>query len=118
MTQAPGELLGFAHMKFLVEAEKETLYVYEIQVISSVHRCGLGRHLMTVMELLGLKTGMKRIMLTVLKCNVAATEFYTRKMKYAVDESSPSTEVDDDAPYEILSKSLERKPAGGAAGSG
>ncbi len=68
------------------------------------------------MELIGHKVGMKRIMLTVLKCNASAVAFYKDKMKYLVDDSSPSTEVDDDAPYEILSKSLERKaPAAPAA---
>lgn len=69
------------------------------------------------MELIGFKVGMRRIMLTVLKCNPSAVAFYKNKLKYRPDDSSPSTEVDDDAPYEILSKSLERKAAAPAAAS-
>ena len=45
---AQGELLAFAHMRFLVEANVETIYVYEIQVKGSVRRSGLGKHLMQV----------------------------------------------------------------------
>ena len=113
--QKPGELLAFAHIRFMVETNVEVLYIYEIQVAASVRRAGLGKHLMQVMELAGFKLGMKKIMLTVLKLNKGAHQFYTEKLKYTADETSPSTEVEDDAPYEILSKSLERgtraKPA-------
>lgn len=76
------------------------------------------------MELIGFKQGMQKMMLTVLKLNFHAVSFYKDKLRYVVDSSSPSTEVEDDAPYEILSKSLERgaraaKPpaTGGAGGS-
>ena len=48
-------------------------------------------------------------MLTVLKNNTAALQFYAR-MGYAVDASSPSR-CDEDAPYEILSKAVTRGAA-------
>lgn len=43
-----GELIAFAHMRFMVETGIETLYVYEIQVKGTVRRAGLGKHLMQV----------------------------------------------------------------------
>jgi len=49
-------------------------------------------------------------MLTVFRANAAAMAFYA-KMRYAVDESSPSMDGEDE-PYEILSKVVD---AAGAA---
>ena len=52
-------------------------------------------------------------MLTVFKMNDRAMGFYLNKMKYGVDECSPSNyEGCEDCDYEILSKSL----VGGAGG--
>lgn len=44
--------------------------------------------------------------MTVFHNNQAAMKFYREKMKYEIDESSPSNYADDDQDYEILSKSL------------
>lgn len=65
---------------------------------------------MQTLEIIGLKTGMKWVMLTVLKDNRNAVQFYMERMKYDIDVSSPSMSCAD-APYEILSKCLDRKLA-------
>jgi hypothetical protein len=55
----------------------------------------------------------------VLKANIAAVSFYTRKLKFVVDPQSPSACGEPDEPHEILSKSLVRgapaaRPAAGS----
>ncbi len=61
---------------------------------------------MTIIELLSLKLGMKKIMLTVFHANVGAMKFYLKR-KYVIDEDSPSNFAGmEDADYEILSKKL------------
>jgi len=47
--------------------------------------------------------------LTVLKKNIGAFDFYTQRMKYEIDIDSPSQNDDMNAPYEILSKIVDRK---------
>ena len=52
-------------------------------------------------------------MLTVFRENTSALTFYTSKMKYSVDESSPSA-CGEDEPYEILSKFVNVQAASAA----
>lgn len=64
---------------------------------------------MNIVELLALSSKMHKVMLTVFKTNKKAMGFYLNKMKYEVDESSPSNfegEENENCDYEILSKSL------------
>jgi GNAT superfamily N-acetyltransferase len=103
------DLVAFAHFRFDVNDDddptEEVLYVYELQVDASVRRAGLGRHFMSILELVARRARMKKAMLTVFKSNKAAIQFYTVKMKYKVDEISPSMyDCGQDADYEILSK--------------
>ena len=74
--------------------------------------------MMQICELMARKNAMKKVMLTVFKTNVAAMRFYTKKMKYQIDEISPSLSDEDfSQSYEILSKVVcpelkrERLPA-------
>mmetsp|Transcript_9673 Transcript_9673/g.13654 ORF Transcript_9673/g.13654 Transcript_9673/m.13654 type:complete len:275 (+) Transcript_9673:36-860(+) len=114
-----GDLLGFAHFRFDVNDDdlptEEVLYVYEIQISSKARGCGLGRRLMAIMEMIAMRSNMRKVMLTVFKSNQAALGFYLNKMKYDIDESSPSNFNDDEvggnhqqdsADYEILSKKI------------
>ena len=82
-----GTPVGFAHFRFVIEGAYPVLYVYEVQLVADMQRRGLGKHIMQVMELVARKNGMKWIMLTVLHTNVGAQEFYTKKLKYTVDET-------------------------------
>lgn len=100
---ADGALVGFLAFRLEFDNDYEVLYVYELQIAEAARRRGLGRHLMLVAELMARKNGMQWVMLTVLKNNEAAVDFYRRRMKYDIDESSPS-ESGEERPYEILSK--------------
>ena len=86
------------------------LYVYELQLTSAFRGKGLGKHAMVLLELLAARNAMKFIMVTVFHANEGAMRFYLEKLKYAVDEISPSRcAVDDESSYEILSKCLDKE---------
>lgn len=115
------DIVAFTHFRFesndkdipLIEQEV-VLYVYEVQVSDIARRVGLGRRLMSIMELIALKRmGIKKVMLTVFKANQIAMDFYLNRMKYDIDESSPSHFAEDGGEdtvdYEILSKCIGRK---------
>eukprot|EP01138_Halocafeteria_seosinensis_P005689 gb/GECG01005816.1/.p1 GENE.gb/GECG01005816.1/~~gb/GECG01005816.1/.p1 ORF type:complete len:286 (+),score=52.38 gb/GECG01005816.1/:1-858(+) len=103
-----GKPVGFVHFRFIIEGHWEVLYVYELQLEEEVHRKGLGKHMMSTIELIGRKWGMKWVMLTVFKENTTGLKFYMDKMGYRIDELSPSmNDVRGEYPYEILSKCLD-----------
>ena len=110
---AERNVLAFVHFRFEPNDEEkpteEVLYVYEIQVSDKAQRSGLGKRLMNIMELVAHKNGMQKVMLTVFKMNGGAMKFYLDKMKYGVDESSPSNFDGELADYEILSKAVGKK---------
>lgn len=107
--QFNGRPLAFISFRLVSEGPLEVLYVYELQLEPETQRKGLGRHLMTTAELAARKAGFQAVMLTVLKKNSGALDFYTQKMKYEIDNDSPSRNGDMRAPYEILSKIVDRK---------
>lgn len=107
------DVLAFVHFRFEPNDDEkpteEVLYVYEIQVSDRAQRSGLGKRLMNIMELVANKNGMQKVMLTVFKMNGGAMKFYREKMKYAIDESSPSNFDGEVADYEILSKVVGKR---------
>ena len=50
-----GTIVGFSHFRFDMDYDDEVLYVYEIQIDPSYQRKGLGRFMMQVLELLGMR---------------------------------------------------------------
>lgn len=104
--------VALAHFRFDLDNNDEVLYCYEIQLEKTVRRKGLGKFLMQILELLAFKAQMKKVMMTVFKNNLEAQEFFKKKLKYEVDETSPedsfvSTMMDEEPEtYEILSKKL------------
>lgn len=110
--KADGALVGFVMFQFVMEGAFDVVYIWELQLSAALQRKGVGKHLMQVCELVGRKAGMQMAMLTVLLNNEPALAFYTSKMKYSVDMTSPSMN-DEPACYEILSKIID--PAGVAA---
>ena len=63
---------------------------------------------MTCLQLGALKLKMQFVMTTVFKASGRATAFFLDKMKFAVDETSPSRcDVEDDSSYEIISKCVD-----------
>jgi ribosomal protein S18 acetylase RimI-like enzyme len=120
LTTADNKVLGFTHFRYEPNDDDESstptqpiTYLYELQIHPTLQKLGMGKHLMTIVELLSFKCHMEKVMLTVFKMNDRAMGFYLNKMKYGVDECSPSNyEGCEDCDYEILSKSL----VGGAGG--
>ena len=107
--QSLGRPLAFISFQLVSEGPLEVLYVYELQLEPETQRKGLGKHLMMTAELVARKVGFQAVMLTVLKKNIGAFDFYTQRMKYEIDIDSPSQNDDMNAPYEILSKIVDRK---------
>jgi len=60
-----------------------------------------------MMKIMAMKLKLRKVMLTVFKENQNAMKFYKQKMKYEVDETSPTAEEEED--YEILSKAVQRR---------
>ena len=112
------EILSFAHFRFEFDDDEQpsypVLYVYELQVKNEYQRHGFGRKMMTIMELIAMKSSMAYVMLTVFLHNDLAMNFYLQKMKYSISDHSPSKfnandEEDEAADYEILWKSVSKK---------
>jgi GNAT superfamily N-acetyltransferase len=54
-----GEALGFVHFRFMLERSSPMIYVYELQLVDSVRRKGLGKRLMQILELIAAKWKMQ-----------------------------------------------------------
>lgn len=103
---ATGRMLGFAHLRFIMEGTEPVAYLYELQLEPSMRRQGIGRHVLRIAELMAKKNAMRWVMLTVFKCNGPSMAFF-EKNKYTIDETSPSYSVfDEECTYEIMSKAL------------
>lgn len=103
-----GEPLAFLAFRLELEDGFEVLYVYELQAGPSARRKGLGQRLMQLAELMARKNGFQWVMLTVLRNNEPAIDFYSRKLKYKIDETSPSMSGEE-AAHEIMSKAIHPK---------
>jgi len=88
------------------------LYCYELQVEPSYQHLGIGRKLMELLEPIAATFQMDKILLTVFKGNKKAMKFYRDKLRYEIDETSPSMccslEEANDFSYEILGKAIPR----------
>ncbi|KAK6908064.1 hypothetical protein I203_102065 [Kwoniella mangroviensis CBS 8507] len=117
-------LLGFCGFRFdteetLSSRDAEVVYCYEVQLSIKCRGQGLGKRLLDILEEIGRKRGLDKVILTCLKSNESALAFYT-KQGYIPDEIDPTRineqePVDDDeeeeeeeVDYRILSKSLKR----------
>ena len=110
MEIAADDVDAFLSFMLTYEDGYELIYCYEIHLSESSRGCGLGKHLMSVMERVGRKVGVSKSMLTVFLENESAVHFYER-LGYEVDEFSPEPRrvrgrvIRPD--YVILSKSLK-----------
>ncbi|EDO32371.1 predicted protein [Nematostella vectensis] len=94
----------------LDENMEEVIYCYEIQIEPSLQHKGVGKFLMQILELIGHKCSMKKIVLTVFKENTVGYKFFTDSLKYEIDETAPSKwDPTEEFCYEILSKPLKKK---------
>ncbi|MCJ1243800.1 hypothetical protein MMC30_000997 [Trapelia coarctata] len=101
---------GFLSFMVTYEDGKEVSYVYEIHLAESLRGGGLGKQLMGLVEEVGRKLGVEKVMLTVFVANAGARRFY-EGLEYEVDEFSPGPRrlrggVVKEPGYVILSKGL------------
>ena len=106
-------LEGFLSFMLTYEDGHEVIYCYEIHLATHLQGCGLGKHLMSMMEDFGSKFDVEKAMLTVFLENQPALNFYSA-LGYQVDEFSPEPRklrngVVKEADYIILSKPLSSK---------
>ncbi|XP_055849409.1 N-alpha-acetyltransferase 40 [Episyrphus balteatus] len=95
--------VAYAMFRFDLDYGNAVLYCYEMQIEKSSQRQGLGKFMMTALENCAKHWDMEKVVLTVLKNNPIAAEFF-RKIGFALDETSP--DVLEKAEYEILSKQI------------
>uniref|UniRef100_A0A0A9ZD19 N-alpha-acetyltransferase 40 n=1 Tax=Lygus hesperus TaxID=30085 RepID=A0A0A9ZD19_LYGHE len=95
--------VAFSHFRFDIDFGYEVLYVYELQIEPEHQRKGLGKFMAQVLELIAFKNNMRKVVLTVLKHNKAAIDFYS-SLKYVIDETCPEDNFEEQFCYLILSK--------------
>ncbi|XP_071453873.1 N-alpha-acetyltransferase 40 isoform X2 [Hetaerina americana] len=96
--------VAFSHFRFDLDYGDPVLYCYELQLVESVRRKGLGKFMMQILELIAFSANLHKVILTVLKHNPGATEFY-KALKYELDDTSPQEGMfEEECHYEILSK--------------
>ncbi|CAD6186772.1 unnamed protein product [Caenorhabditis auriculariae] len=98
-----GERIGYAHYRFDIDHDCAVLYCYEIQVLESYQKKGVGSIILKTLETLAEKTGMEKVMATVFAFNVKSLCFF-HKLGYVNDVSCPDENQGLD--YLILSKNV------------
>ena len=101
---------GFLSFMLTYEDGREVAYVYELHLAETLRGGGIGRHLMGLVEEIGRKVGVDKVMLTVFVVNERARQFYAR-LGYRIDEYSPQERrlrggIVKTPDYVILSKNL------------
>ncbi|PCH33801.1 acyl-CoA N-acyltransferase, partial [Wolfiporia cocos MD-104 SS10] len=71
-------IIAYSMFRFEREERQNVLYCYELQVQREFRRAGLGIRLMQQLVSIGKRWYMENIMLTVLKSNTPAREFYNK----------------------------------------
>jgi len=110
--QDPDETLqGFLSFMLTYEDGCPVIYVYEIHLTFSARGCGLGRHLIDIVETIGKSAQVEKCMLTVFRSNEQAWRWY-EKLGYEIDEYSPPDKKlrggkVKQADYLILSRNLQ-----------
>nr|XP_027199845.1 N-alpha-acetyltransferase 40-like [Dermatophagoides pteronyssinus] len=101
--------IAFVHFRFEKGYVSDAvLYCYELQIEKSYQQKGIGSYLMNLLESLGKQFRMKKSIVTVLKNNQQAYQFYTNGLQFRIDKNSPSNFDEQQQPieYEILSKKI------------
>jgi len=107
-------LLAFSMFRFEDEEDEDVVYCYELQVAAAAQGMGFGKKLVNELTTLGRVFNMEKILLTALKANTSAMQFY-KHIGFCVDPSSPnyieegseSPDDESDKDYEILSKIIQ-----------
>uniref|UniRef100_A0A914UNG9 N-alpha-acetyltransferase 40 n=1 Tax=Plectus sambesii TaxID=2011161 RepID=A0A914UNG9_9BILA len=100
--------IAFCHYRFDMDHGYATLYCYEIQVVPECQAKGIGSILMSILDTIGRKAGMDKLMATVFAYNEKSLGFF-HKIGFTTDETCPTEEEGLD--YLLLSKScVDSKP--------
>jgi len=83
---------AFCSFMLTYEDGNEVVYCYEVHISQHLQGKGLGKRLMQIMEDVGRRAGMEKVMLTVFMANEGARRFYTG-IGYVVDEYSPGERI-------------------------
>ncbi|KAK3750705.1 hypothetical protein QZH41_005748 [Actinostola sp. cb2023] len=87
-----GQAVALSHFRFdLDENMEEVLYCYEVQVDPALHHKGLGKFLMQILELIGHKAQMKKVVLTVFTDNNVAVNFFKNCLNGSLSVNQPSS---------------------------
>ena len=97
-------ICAFCHFRF----EEDMLYIWEIQINNKNQGLGLGRLLMSILDLVTLSRGLRKIMLTAFIANQNAVEFY-KKLGFKVDKSETPKDADYLIFYKYMSLSQRSK---------
>lgn len=102
----PGELVGFAHFRFTVQGDvadtmagEPILMLWDLHIVEEMQRKGLGKHILTVLELIARREKMKMISVPVQLYDNVTTDFIAKCKGFAPDTSLKSL-VDFDAEME------------------
>ena len=97
-------ICAFCHFRF----EEDMLYIWEIQINNKNQGLGLGRLLMSILDLVTLSRSLRKIMLTAFIANQNAVEFY-KKLGFKVDKSETPKDADYLIFYKYMSLSQRSK---------
>ncbi|KAI4267325.1 MAG: hypothetical protein L6R38_008302 [Xanthoria sp. 2 TBL-2021] len=111
LKDATKQIHGFLSSMLTYEDGREVVYCYELHLSPAVQRQGLGKHLMSLMETIGMNAEVEKSMLTVFVENDTALKFYGG-LGYSKDDYSPEPRKMRNGTvkmptYVILSKSLQ-----------
>jgi len=103
------QLIAFVNFRFEPGSDDNecAVYCYELQIIETHRRLGIGTYLMSCLKEIAINFNMNKVMLTVFKSNEIATNFYMNALKYHIDKSSPSR-FQQESDYEILSIKVKK----------
>uniref|UniRef100_A0A915CAB2 N-alpha-acetyltransferase 40 n=1 Tax=Parascaris univalens TaxID=6257 RepID=A0A915CAB2_PARUN len=94
--------IAYCHYRFDMDHDSAVVYCFEIQVEEKYQSQGIGTIMISMLESLGQKTSMEKIMATVFAFNHKSLGFF-HKVGFITDPTCPT--ADDQLDYLILSKS-------------
>nr|CAG4648437.1 EOG090X0MNC [Moina brachiata] len=95
--------VAFSHFRFDMDHGCSVLYCYEIQIEEEFRRKGIARFMLQILELMAFRAQLEKVVLTVFLHNQPARQCF-KSLGYAVDETSPTSTLEEVYDYEILSK--------------
>ena len=96
-----GAPVAFSHFRYQMNDDDEVLYCYDLQVMETYRRKGLGKFMMKVLEMLMIKADMLKIMCIIFKNDNTGVDFFKTALNYDTDETNLEGKH---LQYEIISR--------------